>query len=669
LKREYDGSIRSSSVATVAFDLLERGILDQLRSESKERLVLDKHYKLYVMRSSRSVEPQTVHLERDSRGLVVVQSIHNGRQIVKDSPIDCPEYTIFFLSLDYAANDRSISKKTFPKLFEEVTVGYAKSGDKGEYAKSLFGFKNQHLPFFRRSFAFILSIKRNRRRLLAYNWSANLFKRTSIKLQEMQNSSLKTVVDTAVALQNRSLGRLAPFPTAPALEMSKPVMQRTSSFGRNRIESSSDLSGPDSSDAAHRGAPPLPLPTPMIRRPKLVGKSVEGSAIQAVARSRARASSTRFRGANVPTAMARPPSGVSRGGRSPSPQVQNRKRVEHTDAGHRGENRNEKQVDEKLAEARRQVELVSQRNELTRHASMLTVHQSLMMKHWKSKPSRVMSIPLAEYLMSHGLLAWNDVSAMLPLAEKHQEAFLISFGQSMIASTPDLVMLESQPPSENVSSVILVGKSRNVRHCKGIVAIRVSTSIVGPRENRRMVVSSEGRILIIPRRAKIPKRHGSAQATIEYCSAGMDKLASDLHAAVRLQSKLFDHAASVIEQSLNTNASHDEFSGSFTLLQSLVDMQPRKFVVLSSPSNYKVRGKNIDILCIVLARNFASDPILFFIGLFFHSAMRRRLSYDPTATSSLTCSTDHRYAGGWQNQRPVGTLSIAEKGFVFLKSC
>jgi hypothetical protein len=109
LKVEYEGVVaRSSAVASVAHDLLEEGILDQLWSETKKALAVNKHFRLCVVRSSRSSTPTDVQLERDSRSRVLVRSFCKGNDrasIIKDSLIDCREN-----KLEYNAEDRHTSR-------------------------------------------------------------------------------------------------------------------------------------------------------------------------------------------------------------------------------------------------------------------------------------------------------------------------------------------------------------------------------------------------------------------------------------------------------------------------------------------------------------------------------------------------------------------------------
>lgn len=587
LKREYGGVFRSSSVAHIALDLLEKGIIDQIRNESKVQLVKDKHYRLFIVRSSRSEKPGLVELERATDGSVRVRcsQVKGGVEFLQDSPIDCPEYTILLFSSDFADDTSFVTKKTFPKLFEEVSVGYANSGVKGNYAKSLFRFKRQHLRFFRRSFAFIFTVKRNRRCLLAYNWSTSLFNRTTLKLQELERSFLISMSDSVASFQQRCLGNLSPTLLATNRE-------KISGSGKDkeiRVWSEGpvtagqgdrlDLNQPQSSQSSTHPH--------LMRRPKLVGKSVEGSAAQAVARSRARASVSRFRStsSNSSAVAPRPPSGAHKSVRSPSPNIAVRKTSElplplqasSIDATE----------DRTLTNVRRYVDMIEQRTRLT-HQSSVRAHTSLMLAaaHWPSKLSRGVSISVAQYLTSYGVFVWSEVYPMLPYPKKQLGSFSLTLGQTLSTLTPGLVPIPMIGQCAG-DSCILAGKPRIIRNCQAFVVVNLSAKECFVNEKPVIIVKSEGRVLTLPLRRK--KCHDKkCQSMNEYIAAAFDKLASDLRALVRLQSKLFDHSASLIEWTMKSGKTED-FGEVHWILTRLIESYPRITITKALRSNYKVR--------------------------------------------------------------------------------
>jgi hypothetical protein len=160
-KVSFDGVIRSSTVASVALQLLEV-VLDPIRRESKGMSHSDLFEHISVIRLSRSDTPRKVNLtwSRERRSCVVRAVSTEGSRdkgaLVQDSHIDCPEYLICFASPDYLPGS-SVDDFSFPKLFEEVAVG-----DEYRSELPLMQIKARMKKYFRRSFAFVLSVKRNR---------------------------------------------------------------------------------------------------------------------------------------------------------------------------------------------------------------------------------------------------------------------------------------------------------------------------------------------------------------------------------------------------------------------------------------------------------------------------------------------------------------------------
>eukprot|EP00977_Amphora_coffeiformis_P001909 scaffold362_cov176-Amphora_coffeaeformis.AAC.35 len=159
-KVSFDGIIKSSSVAQVALNLLET-VIEPIRRETKGSSQVDILSGVQVVRLSRGAVPKKVKLSwaRDKR-TCLVHSLGPvagdvGKPIV-DSHIDCPHYYIFFSSPEYIPGSKP-DACAFPKLFEEVNVG-----DEYRSELRLSQIKNEMPNTFRRSFGFLLSVKRNR---------------------------------------------------------------------------------------------------------------------------------------------------------------------------------------------------------------------------------------------------------------------------------------------------------------------------------------------------------------------------------------------------------------------------------------------------------------------------------------------------------------------------
>lgn len=597
LKLECTGVVRSSAVASVALELLERGVMDHLRSESK-KFFIDNAAQICIIRSSRSTRPRRVTLEYDTQKNAVVRYVTEPKaesMVVKDSPIDCPEYTIFFHSADYMENRRDTGTK-IPKLFEEVLIGFTtkNAGDTMELFKPLAAFKRQNRSHFRRSFAFIFSIKRNRRVLLAYNWNAKLFKSVTAWLKDKDASFLVSTGQSVASLQQRTLGTLAPPVGASYQRRPKLPDQKRTPLNRSRTLSAGDTTHKLDEEEIDRDQP-TPLTRrvkrpQMIRRPKLVGQSVEGSAMQAVARSRARASATsRFRGAGAAqsssstTAASNVPRDDSNGGRgSAAGKISGAPRpprpLENSVT--------QKPEDKKLRMVKKELETSLSKQGLLQQSSLrAAAYRTLTSSVWPIKSKQNISLSVAEFVFSNAPLAWFDVADMLPLPTHVLRSFLASFGQTICAWTPGLakVPIQSTIPSEN--SFFLVGTKRNVRNSKCFVVIKLSTLTVRVDGKPKTIVTSEGRILSCPRRKRRAETTSRTQLWIENDGAGLNKLATETRELLFLQGALLDHAASIVERTMKSDGVL-EYNEVLRLLIGLIDLYPLR-PAIALRSNYK----------------------------------------------------------------------------------
>lgn len=159
-KISFDGVIRSSSVARVALKLLET-LVEPIRRETKSPSQAEFLERVTVVRLSRESEAARVRLSwtRDKRGCLVhshTADLADTRKLITDSHIDCPHYLICFSSPDYSP-DSTRNALIFPKLFDEVNVG-----DEYKSEPRLSQIKAEMPNVFKRSFGFLLAIKRNR---------------------------------------------------------------------------------------------------------------------------------------------------------------------------------------------------------------------------------------------------------------------------------------------------------------------------------------------------------------------------------------------------------------------------------------------------------------------------------------------------------------------------
>ncbi len=175
---ENHGVIRSSTVAKKTLEMLDTCILGTLFKDSGSPEVLKRaHSALRVIHISRSSMPELVKLTWDlTKKSAAAYGTRNVTydHPVQDSPIDCPEYICFFQISQYDEKAHHIDP--YFQLSREVMIhdGISDSSATIELLETL---KAENRRAFRRSFAFVFSVKRNRRTLLTYNWAPNLVKR------------------------------------------------------------------------------------------------------------------------------------------------------------------------------------------------------------------------------------------------------------------------------------------------------------------------------------------------------------------------------------------------------------------------------------------------------------------------------------------------------------
>jgi hypothetical protein len=605
LKLQQEGNVRSSAVATVALDLLENTLLDQLRTETKGKVGLNVSSDLCVIRFSRSERPRRVQLSWDShQHRAVVRGASDDRDgsvVIRDAPIDCPEYICFYRFPEYS---RKIEDDTLspPRLFEEVAVDDGTSDPNG-LLSSLEQLKQQYPRSFYRSFAFIFSIKRNRRTLLTYNWSPQLFKSTVSRLVEKDNSFLVSTGRSVDLLQRRSLKFLSPKSdaieekpkSASVAPVAKPRFLRNESSGVTESSDSASAGEPDRSGL--RPAPVRRIARPVaMRRPKLIGKSVEGAAVHAVAASRARAKSNAFKGTSTGGSVGAPTKGQSAEAKTTHTRNVPARRAGDTIKPARvlavqednDMNRLRKEFDSILSKGPETL--------LRRHSLQADAARSLTRLWWPVKPKNSISLAVADFLMSQSSPAWSDASELVQLPAAIMSSFPIAFGQALSAWTPGLRLLSLEPTSltsKGNNPVILMGDVRNVRNCKCFGVIRLSTIVTRIAGEAKTIVVCNGWVLTLPRRTK---RSGEAvqappiyncRSTFEKDSTGLDKLGADLRSALPLESMLFDYVAWAVERAMKSVDGNFDYTESLQLVRQLINKNQLGRQIKMLKSNYK----------------------------------------------------------------------------------
>lgn len=612
LKVEHSSMICSSAALPgLALELLEK-ITDQIRIETKGRPSLNLSRDLSVIRLSRWGRPRRVSLNwgehRDSnRRKVLVRDASEGAdrvEVIRDTPIDCPEYIFFYRFPEYIDKSDTVEYSP-PRLFKEVAIddGTVETNRFLKHVKSL---KEQRLRCFCRSFAFILSVKRNRRTLLTYNWEQQLLKIITPQLLETDSNCLVSTGHAIDSLQRHSLRDLSPLSDIfnkerqPPQAVANPKLHQESKGNEKSPPKSNGALTTKEQDTTNnnvRRGPSRRITRPLaIRRPKLIGKSVEGGAMRAVAASRARASSNIFKGGATGGGVP-PRKGLPYEKRAPA--RKNSSKLQGNDSLPqslvRDRQESDTQFDKELEQARRNFDSAIKAGNkvaLRRHTVHSNTIQSMTKILLPLKSNQSTSYSVANFLLSHASLAWRDLSQPFLLPEKLLSLFPSSFGQTLAAWTPGLRLLPLNGPgtvSSRDSSVLLVSEARNVFLCKCLCVVKLSLMPLIDGDQIKFVVGCDGWVLTLPRRRGC-KNHGDCRNSLllaEKDSAGMDKLTAELHAALPLESMLFDYIASIIERTVRNAKGDLESKEALSLVRQLTARYKLKQQMETLRSNYK----------------------------------------------------------------------------------
>ena len=490
-KIAFDGVIRSSSVASVALSLFDL-IVHSIRRETRGSVSVD-HAK--ILRISRVGKPSLVKLSWSlDRRTCLVHPVSSGRESdsdlvrrVADSHTDCPHYLMFFASPEYTSGSET-TKTAFPKLFEQVNVG-------NDYQKEerLVEIKKVMPNIFRRSFSFFLSVKRNSRFLVTYNWRSDLFTGVASKLKEEDASLLETARRTSDRLQKRSLGFLSPAASSELIrkrfagqqsQASLPTPDITTVPRQTQVRSHGDTSKVETRKAVRPIA---------IRRPKLIGKSVDGSAVHAVQASRARAS---FKGSHGP-----PQSTGARGVASSS--SMNSKALLVPRKGPEGRQRKDSRraltpEEKKMNRVVHEFKARMTRDQLLirRHSLLQNTTNAFLCALWPYKNDSVQITAAGEFLMSQTSLEFVSTVELLAFPMGMLDTFTNAFATYLCASLGGFHIVGTSKKDPSRPPIVFLGGE--VRKMKGIQCFPVLQIEIsrGPKSRRPLLLCSQWTVVL-----------------------------------------------------------------------------------------------------------------------------------------------------------------------------
>lgn len=336
-------------------------------------------------------------------------------------------------------------------------------------------------------------------------------------------------------LQRRSLGNLTPgLVEATTKKRTQPSPRKTEARPKQETDKNKTIEPPPSGRTRRIRRPTT------IRRPKLIGKSVEGAAMQAVAYGRKRASTNQFKNKTGSTT-----------GTLKTQLNADRARARSNIPGKTNPNliRSQSKVDRLVHEQRRDENWLRVLNDFSsllttngKHRRLSFVHSAARQKladiWWPKSASQYIPAAIAEFLVLLSPTSWNNVCALPPLPGGISDTFIPTLARWVVAIKPGLQVLSvsssANQANGRIASMLLCTEIRNIRGTKCCGISRLSLTDTKSTRQRRLLVRSEGWILNLKRRPKASKknrRQTNAKSSLftEKDAAGMDKVLTDVY--------------------------------------------------------------------------------------------------------------------------------------------
>ena len=202
---------------------------------------------------------------------------------LRDKPTDSPEYIVVFGLT--GKNRKNHIDASHHQFFEQVYIQSTQQ-ETSNFSQALSRIKKEKPSLFQRHLVFILRVSRSTRTLLVYNAGPGIRAKMELAFNDIEEAALKLHHRHHSALQTRCLRHISFLPNDSPKQQSTPIDELSDSI-QNPIKQKADKA----ESVVKRGpARRIVRPTSMLR-PTLIGKSVQGAAMQAVAANRLRARS------------------------------------------------------------------------------------------------------------------------------------------------------------------------------------------------------------------------------------------------------------------------------------------------------------------------------------------------------------------------------------------
>lgn len=352
----------------------------------------------------------------------------------------------------------------------------------------------------------------------------------------MDQVFLKGASQAMESLQFRTLKMLSP-PTEglvrniPARVPSRD--RKTEAVGTESQVQSSEVR--TQGDLPNRGPKPRISRPTSIRRPKLVGKSVEGAAMHAVAASRARASNKqRFGRGGAPVGASQPQKG-QRDSDSRAPKRASAKNEKKETLRVQIPKKPSRPADKALVSLRTRFNSLLSGSVLSARGHSLqqwAVMKSLVGPWWPANEKSTIPRSVVDFFVRNSPRIWQDVRDIPPVPPNLLGSLVLTLSHTIRLWNPGTVFMPV--PSQEIgkaNSVFLMSEVKSVRSCKCVAIFKVGISNFGGKGRKKMMLRSQGWIVALPRHLQTGQRkeRSMSLALTEKDSAAFDRLATDTH--------------------------------------------------------------------------------------------------------------------------------------------
>lgn len=356
-------------------------------------------------------------------------------------------------------------------------------------------------------------------------------------MSEMDQGFLKGASQAMESLQSRTLRILSPH-TEGLTRNLPPASHDRKSEATNRESQVQNNTGGSLGESPNRGPKPRISRPTSIRRPKLVGKSVEGAAMHAVAASRARASNKQRFG---------------RGGAPVGASQSQKGQPESDNSGPKRASVNEKKesrvlkdplkasrpADKALVSVKTKFDfLFNQSDPVARRYSLQqwAVMKSLVALWWPVEEKSVIPRSVLEYFLRQSPRCWQDARELPPVPPNLVNTLVLTLAHTIRLWNPGVVFMPV--PSRDIgraNSVFLMSEVKNVRSCRCVAIFKVGISKFGLKGRKKLVLRSQGWVVTLPRHQQTgqSKERTLSFSVLEKDSAAFDKLTTDVHVSWR----------------------------------------------------------------------------------------------------------------------------------------